>query len=212
MKQRISGKYHSYIVKHAINYNLSNTGQNSVNCSKILLTDYDIARKLNSQNYSLYNGLDLVEAFTQINDTLNINYHNINYNIYITTGNTTYTNNTSGITNSSGLTIVYIYDLTININDYINITITDLANTYTYLNLNTFIKDIHGNYITLQDHIPNNILTGCLTGFNYTIETLQYVDDFIYGLNKSYMNKYYNVISKSKSLCNSACFDNTKTI
>jgi hypothetical protein len=209
-------EYHSYIVKHAINYEMNNTGQTYTDCSKLVFTDYDVARKMNSENYSLYSGFTMLIQSGSTGFTLNINYHNLDYGIYMTESAITYTGYTNsgltavvGVQNLSGETWIYHEGtLNTNIGEYVSVKIYDSGHTYDYINYNNFIKEVYPTYFVLNDTIPNYILhkpneieTG-LTGMQYSVETLQYmpistaVTDETYWiidrLEKSYMSKFYN--------------------
>ena len=101
----------SYIIKHLINYNLYNTSTG--NTSKIIFTDYDVARKQISNNSGSYNELYVTGITnTIIPETfVTINYHDDEFSIRSgTTSGLTFSGLTSYITtNSSGTVIPYKY-------------------------------------------------------------------------------------------------------
>lgn len=93
----------SFILKHIIKYNLYNTSSNSAVTSKIIFTDYDIARKQLPINSILYNDVNFsvplsVSAQT---DYFQIHHHHDSFVMRTgTTNDNTVTGYTSQITNA----------------------------------------------------------------------------------------------------------------
>ncbi len=154
----------SFILKHTIKYNLYNTSNHPATTSKIIFTDYEIAKKQLPVNSLLYNNINFsVSNSTSVSsDYFQITHHHDTF--IMRSGITldrTYLGSTSQINNNSnpisgGTTIVGISPFIGNVGDYITIVI--LTGSVEYLNMRTHIKYFDGNLIVLEDTIPNSLL------------------------------------------------------
>ena len=184
-KYFIEGK--SFVVKNLISYNVYNTNTESGKTSKIIFTDYDVARKQVSDNYDRYYDLFMTGiTISSLPSTsfVTINYHHdYPYDIRLLLGtDLIFDGIVSGITNINGFTAIpYTPSYDFLIGDYINIDINDGVTSY--LLLDTFIKDIQGNYIIIEDIIPNRILTE-LKNYSFLVENLNVATDWTDALNK----------------------------
>ena len=168
----------SFIVKHLLKYNLYNTSINSGITTRVIFTDYDLARKQITENYSLYNN-----STTSINNStpvsnyyFKINYHHNDYSIRTgITNSNSYTGLTTSISNVGGYTVFpYISPFDAKTGDYLNIRMfTGLTDNF--LNYNVFIKDTGSTTFRLEELLPNNLLIDVsATTFeviNYSIAT-----------------------------------------
>ena len=154
----------SFILKHIIKYNLYNTSSNSAVTSKIFFTDYEIAKKQLSVNYSLYNNVEfsVADSVTPTSDYFQIYHHHDSF--IMRTGSTSdraisgltsqITNNTDSL--SGGTTISGITTFIGDVGDYIIINI--ISGLTVYLSMNTHIKISDTDLIVLEDVIPNRLL------------------------------------------------------
>jgi len=154
----------SFILKHIIKYNLYNTSTNSAVTSKIVFTDYEIAKKQLPVNYTLYNNVEFsVSNSTSVSsDYFQIYHHHDSFIMRsgitserICSGYTTQiSNNTDPI--SGGTTITGTLPFVANVGDYISLYIT--TGSTTYLTMNTHVKISDNGLIILEDVIPNRLL------------------------------------------------------
>ena len=182
-KYFIEGK--SFVIKNLISYNVYNTNIESGKTSKIIFTDYDVARKQVSDNYNLYDDLfmtGITLSSLPSASFVTINYHH-DYPYTIRVGNDyIFDDLVSGITNINGFTAIpYPFGFDCLIGDYINLDIND--GLISYLLLDTFIKDIQSGYLIIEDIIPNRILTE-LKNYSFLVENLNVAIDWTDALNK----------------------------
>jgi len=152
---------HTFIIKHIFKYNINNTGTSYLEIPKLWFTDYDFARKLNKNNDSFYNDITFTNApSTGITIYYRDNYESftvdgfVNYNTSNFTGTTWYSGTTQLETNST-------FTSNCDPNDYLYITMTGITSGETInVFFNSKIKSIYGNYIELNEYIPNYILDG----------------------------------------------------
>lgn len=193
-KYFIEGK--SYILKNLINYNLYNTSTGST--SKIIFTDFDVARKQLEENdtfydeiYTLKSGVTItvLSASTPSNYVTLGYHHNTDYTIRsgVTSQFTgfTYSITNTGFTNDTGTSIPFS---TFNcvVGDYVNLIIYSgitVNSANTHLNINTFIKDIQNNIILLEELIPNYILTD-LKNCSFLLKNLNVAINWIDAIDK----------------------------
>lgn len=196
-KYFIEGK--SFILKNMINYNIYNTS--SVVPSKIIFTDYDVARKQIGDNYDLYEQFEFQvnSASTPSGDTLPFNYftvkyHYDSYSIRVQNGEIKYSGDTSTIVNINNTLIPFINNYDFIVGDSVNINI--LSGDTIMLYLQTFIKDIKNNFIVLEDTIPNYILSN-LKNTKFEIENmnaaLNWEDAIIKLKNYTPYSEFFNV-------------------
>jgi hypothetical protein len=201
----------SFILKSLIKYNLYNTSTNSAITSKIVFTDYDFARKQLLDNYNLYTpyGIAVVNTSVPTSSYLTINYHHEAYTIRTgTTSGVTFsgiTNGVTGITHCitnqySGLTFIDIPpDFDCRIGDYIQLTIYSGS---TRLLMNTYIKDVQGHWIILEEIIPNRILTelkNCYFSVNNLNSAIDWTDAIYKFSNETPYVDFYSVSATTDS-------------
>lgn len=217
----------SFILKHIIKYNLYNTSSNSAITSKIIFTDYEIARKQLSSNYSLYYQIDfsVSNSTAPATDYFRISHHHEEY--ILRTGSTadrSFTGSTTQITNnthpiSGGTTITSISPFVANVGDYVNLII--FSGTTNYLVMNTFVKIASSNQIVLEDLIPNRILRNlstlqfCITNNNIATGWLEAMSVMsgstpysrFYDISYLTSGSYYNITIKTKEYVYDKYFD-----
>lgn len=135
---------------------------------------------------------------------LNINYHYNNYTIR--TGiNVSFNGLTSDISNSySGGSIDYTNYTSIlsvpsfecAVGDYVSINIYSGVSSYLVLSASTFIKDIQGNYIILEETIPTNILTS-LKGTSFYLNNLNAANSWSDAIDKFSKTPYSDFFTVS---------------
>lgn len=198
----------SFILKHLIKYNLYNTDTSSGKTSKIIFTDYDVARKQLSENYELYYNTSItgITYLSNPSNFVTINYH---HDFYPSGYTIRYDDNcidsgiTSDIININNLTYIPIQNINFIVNDNIDLKIysgstSDYNSGSTvYLNLNTYVKNLSGsNYIILEESIPDYILKD-LKNCYYVINDINIAaswNDAIYKLtNCTPYSIYYSV-------------------
>ena len=190
----------SYLLKHLINYNIYNTFTGNTysgsTTSKIIFTDYEIARKQVDENFGLYSDFNIsivVNPFALIQPSnyVTINYHNKSYNIRH--GNildVIHTGKTQTISNDNyGTKIYYDNNFDVILGDYLKITL--FSGTTENLSLKTYIKyiDYINKYIYIEDVIPNNILNSLKTT-NYKLENFSTAFNWSDALYKFENNPY----------------------
>jgi hypothetical protein len=191
----------SFLLKNLIKYNMYNTSTGTT--SKIIFTDYDVARKQLVDNFELYYDIMTdIDSTTLPSNYVTINYHKDVYNIRSGIFNTFSGVTTSGITNSGISNNTYIM---ISIpffdcldEDYINLKIFDISGN-TILDMNTFVKTVQYGYIILEDTIPNYILTD-LNNNIFTVRNLQVSTDWndvILNLSNTPYSYYYSLSAKT---------------
>jgi len=185
-KNFIEGK--SHILKNLIQYNIFNQSTITEDVSKIVFTDYDLARKQISENYIRYDQIYItgVTISSTPSNYFTIRYHHDEYTIRSgTTLAGTLTGITSDIINYGGYTSIPISDGSDFIdNDYIYLNIfsgVSFLDSSTHLEMNQFIKEIISlsgvNYIVLEETIPNYILED-LKNCTFFIENLKVAIDW----------------------------------
>jgi hypothetical protein len=198
-KNFIEGK--SYILKNLIQYNLLNDRTGSTETSKIIFTDYDLARKQISENYERYDEIliDGIPLMSTPSNYATINYHHDSYMIRSgsTTGGT-FSGIASEITNIySGFTSIPMpTGVDFRVGDYIYLNVysgsTFFSGGTTHLEMWEFIKSIESglngtgdtqSYIFLEETIPNYILTD-LKNCDYFIENLTVATDWYDAIEK----------------------------
>jgi len=188
IKNFVSG--HSYIIKHKIDYNIFNTNTTTIydltaitsNQSKILFTDYNLARTLSETiNWSK---IYIPASSTTIRYLDNIYKIDTQYDrIYYTmTGNTSLSSNT--MFNWSGNTIFKVdnnFYTKSSIGDHIlvslinNSFVDDEIIPAAKLNYFTTIKNIDSEYLTVNNEIPVYILNDIYnSGYSFRIRNLHY--------------------------------------
>lgn len=202
----------SFILKHLIKYNLYNTSSNSAVTSKIIFTDYEIARKQLSVNYSLYQDVTFLISTTApvTSDYFQITHH---HDTFVIRSGLTTNNNFSGNTNqiynnthplSGGTTINVSSPFITNVGDYISLVIS--SGSTTYLSMDTFIKKSTNDIIVIEDLIPNRILRYLsdmkFTILNYNIASSWTEAITFLTLNTPY-SRFYDIISLSIGSFNS---------
>jgi len=193
---------HGYIIKSFFNYDLLNVG---TIVPKLIFTDYEIARLSLNKNYELYTGFTLTNLVS--GDTINIKYHDNDYIInilddsetykYIYTGTTG--NGVNNIVNVSGETWI-LTDTNVTSNASVEDYILLSATGSTLLNLNSYVKDVDGNYIIITDYIPDSILNDY---FQDILSTTYYFNNLMYTIPStssqtmldSFYSKYFNISS-----------------
>jgi len=192
----------SFILKHILKYNLYNTSSNSAVTSKIIFTDYEIAKKQLPVNSSLYQDINFSFSDTVPFDVdyFQITHHHDSF--IIRTGVTSdryYAGYASQISNNSdpisgGTTVAGIFPFVANVDDYIRIDI--MSGTTTYLTMKTNVKLSGDDTLVLKDLIPNRILnyTSDMTFelYNYNIATDWTTAISQLNLNSPY-SKFYTV-------------------
>ena len=186
-KEFITG--HTFIIKHAFYYNINNTGTTSDSVPKLWFTDYDFARKLNNENYSLINDINLV---TEPSNTISIQYHNNLPVVFdITQSGSTYTGGTftwNQYTGKTSLNLSDSYASECGSGDYLDI----IVSGQTYGIFKSIVHGTNGNTIILDEYIPDNILSG-MTNIEITnINKLDF-NDWEHSfdlLNRHYYNKF----------------------
>ena len=194
-------EYHSYILKHLIQYNINNTatattyntaGESISNPCKILFTNYDIARTLNNSNRDLYKSVDInIDNDSSWNayNKIIITYRGLSfymsekYNISATTFSTGYT---SGIT--SAITFSETNNILVDSSFYSYCTIGDCIEIKIHNEIIPNDDNLYLVYLTtIQDKLPNNYLvlkdildeysinTLIQSGFSYDITIINYV-------------------------------------
>lgn len=217
----------SFILKHIIKYNLYNTSSNSAVTSKIIFTDYEIARKQLSINADLYYPVNFSVSYTSLpaSDFFRISHHHEQY--ILRTGTTLeryYTGYTNQISNnthniSGGTTISSLTSFTPNVGDYLNITI--YSGSTVYLTMNTFVKIVSGSIVVLEDLIPNrilkssNLMTFSISNYNMATTWLEAINIMsgstpysrFYNLSYTTSGSYYNLIIRTKEYDYDKYFD-----
>ncbi len=196
-KYFIEGK--SYILKNLIQYNLFNTRTGSTYTSKIIFTDYNLARTQLSENYGLYDETT-VTGLTLIDIPYNyftVNYHYDSYTIRSgSTSGGTFSGNVTDFSNFySGYTSLLMpSSKDFIVGDYIYINMYSGNTVFsgkTHLEMWQFIKEIKsisGNsYIILEETIPTYILRD-LQDCSYFIENLKVATDWYDAIEK--FNEY----------------------
>jgi hypothetical protein len=207
---------HTYIIKHFFSYNINAVSP----VPKLIFTDYDIARHINPENYSLYTGFSFVTPSTE----MVINYHELTgYTITIDNNTNNFISNGTVITGTtldslifSGSTILNLMDRwwwgippddayytfvkvssdfynNVTVNDYIKMEITGTSG----LTYKTFVNSKDNSiypFISLKNSIPENILRD-FNGTSYTITNLQRstTSNFNNTLLESYYSKYFEI-------------------
>jgi len=202
----------SFLLKNLINYNLYNTATASNLTSKMIFTDYDLARTQISENYTLYyeTFVSGITTITIPDSYVTIDYHHDNYTIRSGTSITEqFTGSTSDILNTRIFTfktlniknltsIPYPLKFDCVIGDYIKLNIIDSGNT-SVLTLNTYIKNIIDNYIILEEVLPNWILAD-LKNYNFYINNLNIATDWtdvVYKLSNTPYSDFFIITSGS---------------
>jgi hypothetical protein len=72
---------HSYIIKHKLLYDINTIATSTGTTHKLLFSDYDIARKMNSKNHELWSGFTMDISTLTSGDVLDIYYYNSPYRI-----------------------------------------------------------------------------------------------------------------------------------
>jgi len=184
---------HTYIIKHFFSYDI-----NAVTpVPKLIFTDYDIARHINPENYSLYTGFILPST-----SVVKIKYHdNPVYTITVDGGlfysdSISINNIFTGLTSLPGGDKENFYIKTgggFSDGDYLKIELNStninlIYNTYTILDPLTI------PYIILKDPIPLNILNDFYnSGGTYTVTNLQHSSNLNDTLLESYYSKYFEI-------------------
>jgi hypothetical protein len=197
---------HGYVIKSFFNYDLFDSG---TIVPKLVFTDYEIARISVNHNYDLYTGFDLPIIFS--GGTVDIKYHNNDYIINVwgdlddylfsctgSTGNGVY-----NIMNTSGETWVLTNSDVVgncNINDYLLLSATGS----TLFNLNTYVKSKSGNYVIINDYIPDDILNDFYydtLSTNYYFRNLNYSTSstFKETMSSSFFSKYFSISGSTVS-------------
>ena len=189
---------HTYIIKHFFSYDI-----NAVTpVPKLIFTDYDVARHINPENYSLYNGFPIPST-----SVVKIKYHD-NPDYTINVGSDLIYNGVSildttiytGVTVMPGgikETFLIVTDgpfyASTTDGDYLKIELTNLNINlvyYTYA-----IKDNSTSpTLILKDPIPSNVLHDYYTsGGTYTVTNLQFTSNLNDTLLDSYYSKYFEI-------------------
>ena len=194
----------SYILKNLISYNLYNTGTGATT-SKMIFTDYSLARKQLPENSSLYNYEFYQSGSTSIIPSIyvTINYHHDSYKIRSGVNSTFNETIITGSTTNLGTKLVFSTPFNWNIGDYINLMVYSGSTGVTSLNMNTFIKSGSTNYIYLEEVIPNKILNSLL-GYPYIVKNLNVAIDWwdAYDKMKNYTPyiDFYDVSGKTTNM------------
>jgi len=203
----------TYILKHIMDYNLNNSN------SSLLFSDLDIARKQITTNYSLYSGFTFSGNTANDITPFSIQYKDFIYNIQVDDlksklyKNDLCNNQLNIITNSSGTYINLDSGIGKNLDDYINIKIKTYSGTTVYLaksyiDFDTFIKEIDGNIIKISETIPNEILNSLINKYTgttyafYEIRNYNYSENDIYNFSSMINNSYFNKFIESDIIYN----------
>lgn len=186
----------SYILKNLINYDVYNTSTG--NTSKIIFTDFGLAKNQTQDNVELYYPIDIVSlpVESKPNVFFKINYHhNDPYIIRQSDSGFTYSGSTSDIINISGnTTIQFNSSFDCEIGDYINLTI--YSGTTLCLYCNVWVKNISTNYIILEEVIPNYILSE-LKNLTFYVDNLNIATDWYNSIDKANLSPYNEFCSFS---------------
>ncbi|MCK9416646.1 hypothetical protein M0Q97_08325 [Candidatus Dojkabacteria bacterium] len=184
---------HGYILKNQVDYNIYNnetlttydiSGNTISNPSKILFTNYAVARTLGTNEW-----LDINFVTSGSNCSFNIEYLDNIYNIsnsgeiYYTLSGSSFTGSTATIHNS-GITqfdmdpTFYLYSQS---GDSILISLTNSSLTNTELlpsgslmNIFTTIKEINSNYLTIDLNVPQWLLNSIIDNYEFRIRNLHF--------------------------------------
>lgn len=151
------------IIKHIFDYNIKNTGITFQEIPKIWFTDYDFARKLNDENYSLYNELNI----NGISNNILIKYRNYNPIVFKRDLSLPSEYNDilewsqfSDLLNITGYTVFKLNDNDFiencSINDYLKIELNGDYNAF----FNASVKLTGVSELMLNEYIPDYILSG----------------------------------------------------
>ena len=189
----------SFLLKNLIKYNMYNTLTG--NTSKIIFTDYDVARKQLSDNFELYYDIETnIDSTITPSNYVTIKYHNDLYNIRNGIYNVFTNTVISSIANLNSNTHIYFSIFDCLDDDYINLQIFDISGN-TILDMNTFIKNAHTGYIILEDIIPNYILND-LKYNTFTVRNLQVSTNWneaLLNLSNTPYNDYYTLSAKTST-------------
>lgn len=194
-KSFIEGK--SYILKNLISYNLYNTSTGKT--SKIIFTDFGLAKNQTQENVELYYPIDIVSLPVESKPTVffKINYHHNDPYIIRQSSDSgfTYSGSTSDIININGNTIIHFYSsFDCKIGDYLNLTI--YSGTTLSLYCNVWVKNISTNHIILEEFIPNYILSE-LKNLIFNIDNLNIATDWYNSIDKANLSPYNEFCSFS---------------
>ena len=214
----------SYMVKNQINYNIFNSYTATTysgdtllsNPSKILFTDYQVARTLAKQNWSSLNIVNTSE--------IKINYLDNSYTltsandrVYYSMTGTSLTPSSHTMFNWSGHTVFKIDSNFYNISntgdsilvslsyDYVTFETDQVMSSGSIINYFTTIKSKDVNYLTISGEIPGWVFTEIYTsGYNFKINNLQHcsatTSDFEEYLNVSPYNEVLNFSNLNSSI------------
>lgn len=190
----------SYVLTHSLDYDTYTT------VPKILISDYDIARKINNKNASLYDSLLIIPSgSTDRLESISIHYRDVVYSVNLIEDPTalayvyeyTGTTNSTNVYNINGVTtFVCPSTFNVSVNDYIYIDFKNDSGT-TILDFNTFVSVVGGGNTTfsIYDIIPNDILFQLVnwSGMTSSLDLTMNIR------NNRYMAEvdYQNVISRS---------------
>ncbi len=149
---------HTFMLKNYFSYNINQTGTTTDVIPKLWFTDYDFARKLNNSNSSLYNNIELTSA-----SKLDIIYNNI-YTYFTLTGFVNFSSSNFDYVRSGHTEILTDATFVSNsdIGDYLEIFLTGVTFTgdTIYAIFNSTITGFTGDYIILNEYIPDFVLSG----------------------------------------------------
>jgi len=180
---------HSYIVKNKIDYDIFNTaltyeydvsGNSISNPNKILFTNYKAARTMSETNN--WNSINIpLSPFP-----ISVKYLNYEFNINNT--GIIYTEDTNGIENISGETILNITNANTlySVGDSLSLNLKhgiagfsgwEFEPTNSDFNLLTTVKEVTSSTLTLNNTIPDWILDDFYTSYRYRLRNIHYTDN-----------------------------------
>lgn len=179
---------HSYIIKHILNYDINSV---TSDC-KVLFTDYETARTMNSSKTSLYKQLIIdVSSYTN----LNFKYRDLDFDIsteyldvFCSLSGITINDNNAIINDVTGNTIINVdtnfYNKT-NIGDYVEINFyeSDIQiEQNKRMVFYTIIRNMYNDKIVLDSSLNQynlDILMSCVSGYSYKITNLKYPETIL---------------------------------
>lgn len=155
-KDKLFTTGHTFIIKNSFYYNINNTGTTYEEIPKIWFTDYNFARKLNEENYSLYTGRTISKYPVS---TMKIQYR-MYPEITFSVGSFSTYDDTFDWTQETGNTVLIVnssYANECDIGDYLNINLSGSTGA----TFNSIVHDSNGSdRITLNEYIPDYIFYG----------------------------------------------------